>query len=96
MNNLTFIAYGYSMDAEVDAMLKSAGVDGYTKWTEVSGEGYCEPHLGTDVWPLRNNFIMVACDEPLKEKLKKGALTLREKFPEAGIRMFVTPLSEVV
>jgi len=84
------------MDEEVNLILRRMGVRGYTKWREITGEGESDPHLGTEVWPLLNHMIMVACDGDVKERLKEMVGQLRQTFPGAGIRMFVTPLTELV
>ncbi len=92
---LIFIVYSNAVDEEITEIVKRhAG--GYTKFTGVFGEGNREPHLGSHIWPDRNNCMMVAVDASQKAAMADEVLYLKEKFPGVGISVFITKLGEML
>jgi nitrogen regulatory protein PII len=92
---LLFIVYSNAVDDEMVEILKASSA-GYTKFTDVQGEGSKEPHLGTHIWPDINNCIMAAIENKNKDKIVKAVNELKEKFPSVGISIFVTQLKEMI
>lgn len=96
MENLVYIIFNNALEPEVLDVLKKVGVEAYTRWDKVKGVGETGPHMGDDVWPAWNTMIMSALDSEKKESLAKEIKSLREQFPEQGVRMLVLPLEEIV
>ena len=58
---MVMLVYNEALDNEVMEILDSCAVKNYTKITEVFGCGASSgTHLGTDIWPGRNNLLYVA------------------------------------
>ena len=92
---LMFIVYSNAVDEEITEIVKRhAG--GYTKFTGVFGEGNREPHLGSHIWPDKNNCIMVAIEASQKAAMADEVMLLKQKFPGVGINVFGTKLSEML
>jgi len=85
------IIYNQSITEEVQAILDSLSLRGFTQWQEVLGRGTekGEMHEGSHTWPELNNVHLVVVPdtqvEPLLTKLKE----LDEETPEQGLRAFV-------
>ena len=63
-----FIVYSKAVDEEITEIVKKYSA-GYTRFTDVQGEGNGEPQLGTHVWPGRNNCMMVSMDNNNEKKI---------------------------
>jgi len=93
---LVLIAYNEALDEEVEELLHTTGVDGFTKWTKTYGKGQSSgPHLGTHVWPKANNVLAAATEDETAEKLLDGVRELRGRLAAEGIKAFVLPCEEV-
>lgn len=94
---MVLIAYCEAADYEVIEAIKEAGIKGYTKFTEVLGEGAeTQPRLGTHCWPGKNNFLAIAVEDEELELLQSAVKEMKKRHPKAGIKAFVMPLEEVV
>jgi len=94
---MVLIAYCEAADYEVIDAIKEAGIKGYTKFTEVLGEGTeTQPRLGTQCWPGKNNFLAIAVEEKELNLLIPTIKKLKQRHPKAGIKIFVTPIDEVI
>ena len=94
---MVLIAYCEAADYEIIAAIKEAGIKGYTKFTEVLGEGAeTQPRLGTQCWPGKNNFLAIAVEEKELETLISTLKELKRRHRKAGIKVFVTPVDEVI
>jgi len=68
----------------------------YTKITEVFGCGILSgTHLGTDIWPGRNNILYVACEEKESKKIITSVKEIRKSLGVEGIKAFLMPLEEM-
>lgn len=93
---MILIAYNQALDDEVMAALKESGLESYTKWTKVLGEGSSSgPHLATTVWPKANNVLAVAADDTLVEPLLDRIRKLRAELAHQGVKAFVLPLENL-
>ncbi|MBN2041592.1 MAG: hypothetical protein JW864_16260 [Spirochaetes bacterium] len=92
---LLFIVYSNAVDDEMVELLRKYS-SGYTKFTDVQGEGNKDPHLGTHIWPDINNCIITAVDNKKKDAIEKAVKELKEKFPSVGISIFVNQLKEMI
>lgn len=93
---LLFIVYNNAVDEEVVEIVKKY-TSGYSKFTEVQGEGNKEPKLGTHIWPGFNNCIMTAVNGAKeKNKIAEEINNLKVKFKGVGINIFVLNLKEMI
>jgi hypothetical protein len=92
---LVFITYSNAVDDEMVEIIKENS-SGYTKFTNVYGEGNKDPHLGTHIWPDINNCIMAAIENSKKTIIAEDIKELKAKFPSVGINIFVTQLKEMI
>lgn len=97
---MAFIVHNEYMLDEVMQLLKSAGIDYYTRWDQVQGKGHgTEPHLGSGSHASTNSVLMIAFPEqdPL-EKLIELIITANSgiKRSDDKIRLFQLPLDRIV
>lgn len=93
---MAFIVYSNAIDDEVVEIVKKYAA-GYTKFTDVQGEGVREPQLGTHVWPGLNNCMMIALeDAKIKKTIVMELSKLKVKFKGIGISIFIMPLKEIL
>ena len=93
---MVMIAYNEAIDTEVIEALERCGVKYYTKIKGIHGKGATSGmHLGTDVWPGKNNILYVACKEESAKQLFYYVGELRKKLGKEGVKAFVWNLDEV-
>lgn len=92
---LVMIAYNEAVDDDILKILDDHGIEGYTKWTKVYGQGRGSgPHLGTHVWPKANNVIAAALEPAQSDAVMSDVRALRARMSHQGIKAFVLPLEE--
>jgi nitrogen regulatory protein PII len=90
------IVHNAAIDAEVNEALESAGVDCYTKFTDVLGKGrLSEPHLNTDVWPGVNHGTFVVTEQAKAKELMETIRQMRERLGSEGIKAFMWEIDRV-
>jgi hypothetical protein len=94
---MVFIVYSQAADYDVIAAIKQAGVKGYTKMENASGEGVeTEPKLHTHIWPGENCVLFLALEEnelpPIVELIRE----LKLEHPRAGVKAFIMPMEEII
>ncbi|MBF0384460.1 MAG: hypothetical protein HQL27_01175 [Candidatus Omnitrophica bacterium] len=95
MQKMVMITYNESIDAEVMEALEISGLSSYTKIPGVLGKGNLSgTHLGTDVWPGKNNILYIACEEREARQLLTSVRSLRKEIGKEGLKAFVLPLEE--
>jgi hypothetical protein len=93
---LLLIAYYEAIEEEVMEVLYQAGVETYTKWTQVMGKGRASgPHFMSHVWPKGNNVLAVAVEDAEAEKIMAGVRALRARLGKEGVKAFLLPLEEM-
>ena len=93
---MLFIVYHNAVDEEVVEITKKYA-KGDTKFVGVLGEGNKEPQLGTHIWGGLNNCLMVAIeDNKMKDAIASDIASLKVKFKDAGVSIFVMPLKEML
>ncbi len=93
---MVMVVYNEAMDMEVMEALESCVLENYTKVKGIYGKGSTSgTHLGSDVWPGKNNILYVSCEEEKKDSLLSCVKKLRKKLGKEGIKAFVWPLEEV-
>lgn len=92
---MVMVVYNEALDMEIMELLERCGIKAYTKVTGTFGKGAASgSHLGTDIWPGRNNILYAACDNA--EGLLAGISELRKELATEGIKAFTWGLEEVV
>jgi hypothetical protein len=94
INKMVMISYNEAVDAEVmEALEQSCSLDNYTKIPGVFGKGKSSgTHRGDDIWPGRNNLLMVGCSDPEAKKLLAQIQKLRIKLGKEGVKAFILPV----
>lgn len=93
---MVMITYNEALDNEVMEILGNCALKNYTKIPGVFGCGTSSgTHLGTDIWPGRNNILYVACQEDESKKIIASVKELRKSLRAEGIKAFLMPLDEV-
>lgn len=93
---LVLIVYNEAIDDEVMEQLDAAGVDGYTKWTDVLGKGRRSgPHLLSHVWPKGNNVLLTVVADDVASRLLAELRHLRETMGKEGVKAFAVNVEEV-
>ncbi|MCK4299013.1 MAG: hypothetical protein KAX80_05755 [Planctomycetes bacterium] len=93
---MVLIAYNEAIDDEVAEVLQRCGADAYTKWTGVQGQGKVSgPHLGSHVWPKRNNVLAAVVPEDVAQALMEGIRNLRTTLGPEGAKAFLLPVEDV-
>jgi len=90
------LVYNEAVDNEVMEVLESCATKNYTKITKVFGRGVKSgTHLGTDIWPGRNNILYVACEDAAAKKILVLTKELRKNLGAEGVKAFLMPLEEI-
>jgi len=94
---MALIVYNEALDEEVMELLKTCcSVQNYTKIPAVFGKGSLSgTHLGTDIWPGRNNILYVACEEQEGRKIIASIKNLRKTLGAEGIKAFLMPVEDL-
>ena len=93
---MMMIVYNEAIDMEVMEALEECRLKNYTKVNGVYGRGKTSgTHLGTDIWPGRNNVLYVAAPDEDMAHMMGCIRGLRERYGREGIKAFVMPLDEV-
>ncbi|MDD5120540.1 MAG: hypothetical protein PHR84_04450 [Candidatus Omnitrophica bacterium] len=94
---MAMIVYNEALDEEVHEIMKNCcSVQNYTQIPAVFGRGNLSgTHLGTDIWPGRNNILYIACDEEEGKKIIASVKQMRKSLGAEGIKAFLMPIEEV-
>lgn len=97
---IAFIVHNEYMSDQVMQILKSAGIDYYTRWDQAQGKGHgTEPHLGSGSHVTTNAVLMIAFQEdaPLDKLIEViTAVNANIKRGDDKIRLFQLPLDRIV
>ena len=95
-----FVVYNDFYSAQVMDLLHAAGIDYYTRWSDVQGKGRgTEAHLGRGLSPGTNGVLMIAFDDerPLEALVSRiTAWNAELKRPDDRVRLFQMPLERMV
>ncbi|OGW85808.1 MAG: hypothetical protein A2987_05935 [Omnitrophica bacterium RIFCSPLOWO2_01_FULL_45_10] len=95
MSKMVMVVYNEAIDLEVMEALEHCGLKNYTKINATYGKGASSgTHLGTDIWPGRNNILYVSCEEKEARQLVTNIKALRNRLGREGIKAFVWNLEE--
>jgi len=88
MKRLEIIA-NRSVEEDIMEKLTDAAVARhYTKYPVVHGVGKSGPRMGDAIWPEENFAMVIWCDEDEAETIAACIASVKEKFPEEGIKLF--------
>ncbi len=93
-----FIAYSQAYNEEITDILGFYGQRGYTRWTDIGGQGSEDgtPHLGTHAWPEMNHAVLTFVKDDSKAAEIISALRKYDcEFPDLGLRAFSWSVDEV-
>ena len=97
---MTFIVHNDYYNSRVMRLLKTTGIDYYTRWDKAQGKGHgTEPHLGAGSFASTNAVLMIAFKEegPLENLIEAiNAVNAEINRPDDRIRLFQLPLERVV
>lgn len=93
---MVMISYNEAMDDEIMEILEKCVMKNYTKIPGIFGKGGTSgTHLGTDVWPGKNNLLLVACDESQAAQMMECVRVLKGQLGNEGVKAFVWTLDEI-
>lgn len=97
LNKMVMITYNEAVDAEVmEALSGCCVLNNYTKIPGVFGKGSSSgTHLGDDIWPGRNNLLLVGCSAAEAQALLSCIRQLRANLGKEGVKAFVLPVEAV-
>lgn len=86
-----FISYNQSITEEVQDILDTLSIRGFTQWLEIKGRGSVngEMHEGTHTWPELNNAHLTMVEDEKVPLLLDRLRILNEEAEEQGLRAFV-------
>ena len=97
---IAFVVHNELFTSHLMQLLKSVGIDYYTRWEQVKGKGHgTQPHLGSGSSPGTNSVLMIAFQEeaPLENLIQTiTAANAEIKRPDDRIRLFQIPLERMV
>lgn len=97
---ITFLVYYQHVDKQVMDMLKSLGIDYYTRWENVKGKGHgTEPHIGAGSFVRMNSALMIAFEDEAPLAALTDAIVAanaQARRADERIRLFQMPLERIV
>lgn len=91
-----FIVHNAAIDVEIQEMLDSLGIDGYTRFTDVLGRGRrSEPHLNTEVWPGVNHGLLVVVQDDKAGAVMDHVRHMRQTLGSEGIKAFLWEIQDI-
>lgn len=86
-----FISYNQAHTLQVNTILDTLGIRGFTRWALTEGRGSTdgEPHYGTHAWPSMNSSLLVFIEDGGVAPLLRALRALDAEAPQQGLRAFV-------
>ena len=89
------IVHNAAIDAEIDELLKSAGIACYTKFADVLGRGQLsEPHLNTEVWPGVNHATLAIIEDDKARAAMDSVRRMRQTYGSEGVKAFLWEIED--
>jgi nitrogen regulatory protein PII len=93
---MIMLVFNEAMDEEVVEILRQCRLDNYTRINGVFGKGTTSgAHLGNEIWPGRNNSLLMAAPDEAVGQLLKCVQELRKTMGNEGIKAFTWNLESV-
>jgi hypothetical protein len=82
----------HSVEENISEALAREGVGKYyTKYPNILGVGTSGPRMGDAIWPEENFALVIWCEEEEARGIKRVVDTVKEHFPNEGIKIFGLP-----
>ena len=86
------IIANHSVEENITEALEKGGVGKYfTKFPSILGVGSTGPRMGDAIWPEENFAIVIWCEREEALGIQSAIATVKEKFPQEGIKIFGLP-----
>ncbi|MDR0473926.1 MAG: hypothetical protein LBH43_09695 [Treponema sp.] len=86
------IIANHSVEENILEALKFEGAGKYyTKYPSILGVGSSGPRMGDAIWPEENFALVVWCDEDEARRIERAVASVKEHFPDEGIKVFGIP-----
>ena len=72
----------------LEALAKEGAGKHYTKYPNILGVGSSGPRMGDAIWPEENFIIVIWCEEDETRAIERAIASVKEKFPDEGIKVF--------
>ena len=93
---MVIVVYNEALDMEVMEVLERCGSKNYTKIIGAFGKGETSGiHLGSDIWPGRNNILSIVSDEKQARQIISCVKELRRTLGLEGVKAFILPVEEM-
>lgn len=88
------IIYDEALRPDVMEALHEHGIQHYTRWTGVVGEGETGPRHGDPVWPGLNDVLLTVVEESTVAPLVETLHQVRDSFTvRPGLRFIITEVT---
>ena len=88
MKRVEIIANQSVEENVLEALVKHEVGKYYTKYPNILGVGSSGPRMADAVWPEENFILVIWCEEEEARKIEQAIATVKEKFPDEGIKVF--------
>jgi hypothetical protein len=68
----------------------------YTRYPSVLGVGSSGPRMGDAIWPEENFVLVVWCEDEEARAISRAVASVKERFPDEGIKVFGLPPDPVL
>lgn len=83
------IVYNIAIHDEVMGILEKLGLQGYSRWEQVTGAGQKGGrHMNTHVWPAVNSALGVVAEDEKARLLMEEIRGLRKTMAQEGVKGF--------
>ncbi len=90
------IVHNAALDVEVNELLRSAGIESYTRFPNALGRGRrSEPRLNSEVWPGVNCGTLVVVEDEQARAVMEHIRRMRETFGTEGVKAFLWTIEEI-
>ena len=78
-----------SVEENIFEAFKKEGVGKYyTKYPTIFGVGSSGPRMGDAIWPEENFALVIWCEEDEALAIRRVVASVKEEFPDEGIKVF--------
>ncbi len=85
------IIANHSVEADImDALNRKNLASHFTKIPSVHGRGDADPKRGDHIWPEENFIMIIFCSDDQADAIESEVEEVGKKFPNEGVRCFVT------
>jgi hypothetical protein len=75
----------------LEALAREKAGKYYTRYPSVFGVGSAGPRMGDAIWPEENFVLVIWCEVEEAQAIGRAVATVKEKFPDEGIKAFGLP-----